>query len=114
MLTKLITCVVALLFCFSCSRNNQVNNYTRDSNGFYFKLLAIGDGNESPVTGNVLVFEAVMKTLADSVFWDTKHDATNGLFVDLNSELIPGSCNAYFLRMVDGSGKGVVRKLVRN
>lgn len=102
MLTKLIACVVTLLFCFGCSRNNQVNNYTRDSNGFYFKLLAIGDGNESPVKGNVVVFEAVMKTVSDSVFWDTKHDATNGLFVDLNSELIPGSCNSYFLRMVEG------------
>ncbi len=90
------------LFLLGCSKNELVNGYTKDDNGFYYKLLSIGDGNESPLKENVVVFDAVMKTQTDSVFWDTKHDASNGLFVSLGAESLLGSCNPYYLKMVEG------------
>lgn len=102
MLVKISSCLVSILFFIGCHRHEQLNGYTHDVSGFYFNLLSIGDGNEVPAKDNVLVFEAVMKTGSDSVFWDTKHDATNGLFVDLNLNTIPGSCHPYFLKMVEG------------
>jgi len=91
-----------LLFLSSCTNKELTNGYTKDDNGFYYKLLSIGDGNESPVKENVVVLDAVMKTQADSVFWDTKHDASNGLFISLNSKLLAGSSNQHYLKMVEG------------
>ncbi len=102
MLQKIAGCFLVLLVCFGCDKKQHIEGYTRDDNGFYFKLLSIGDGNEKPQLNNVVVFDAEMKTLSDSIFWDTKHDAANGLFVVLNSNLLAGSCNHYFLNMVEG------------
>jgi FKBP-type peptidyl-prolyl cis-trans isomerase len=87
---------------FSCKKTNQVDGYSRSAQGYYYKILAIGDGNEIPKNDHVVVLDAVMKTQSDSVFWDTKHDAVNGLYVSLNSKSIIGSCNSYFLKMVEG------------
>lgn len=102
MVARFFLLLIVLFVSFACKRNEQFNGYTRDSEGYYYKLLVIGDGNESPVKDNVVVLEAVMKTQSDSVFWDTKHDASNGLFINLNSNKISGSCNAYFTKMAEG------------
>jgi FKBP-type peptidyl-prolyl cis-trans isomerase FkpA len=88
--------------CFACTKQQQMDGYTGHGNGFYYKLLAIGDGNEKPQLNSVVVLDAEMKTLSDSVFWDTNHDAANGFYVSLGSDLLPGSCNHYFLNMVEG------------
>lgn len=102
MVARFFLLLIVLSVSFACKRDEQFNGYTRDSEGYYYKLLAIGDGNESPVKDNVVVLEAVMKTQSDSVFWDTKHDASNGLFINLNSSKILGSCNAHFTKMAEG------------
>lgn len=39
-----------------------------------------------------------MKTQSNSVFWDTKHDAANGMYVALNTSDILGSCDSYFFK----------------
>ena len=108
MLQKIAGCFLVLLVCFGCDKKQHIEGYTRDDNGFYFKLLSIGDGNEKPQLDNVVVFDAEMKTLSDSIFWDTKHDAANGLFVALNSNLLAGSCNHYFLNMVEGDSASLL------
>jgi FKBP-type peptidyl-prolyl cis-trans isomerase len=51
-----------------------------------------------------------MKTLSDSTFWDTEHDGTNGLYVQLNADLLLGSCNHYFLKMVEGDSASFLIK----
>ena len=99
----------AFLF-FSCHKEQQLDGFTRDSNGFYYKLLLIGDGNESPEFENVVVFDAVMKTQSDSVFWDTKHDAVNGLYVSLFSKVNLGSCMKHFFKMVEGDSVSFLMK----
>jgi FKBP-type peptidyl-prolyl cis-trans isomerase len=99
-----------MTLCFSCNKQGQINGYMRDSKGFYYKLISIGDGNESPHKDNIVVLDVVMKTQSDSVFWDTKHDAPNGLFVSLNSKLILGSCRDYYLRMVEGDSVSFLLK----
>jgi FKBP-type peptidyl-prolyl cis-trans isomerase len=110
MFQKISIAFILLMGCFACSKHQQIDGYTRNSNGFYYKLLAIGDGNEKPQINNVVVLEAEMKTLSDSVFWDTKHDAANGLYVLLNSEPVVGSCNPYFLNMVEGDSASFLIK----
>jgi FKBP-type peptidyl-prolyl cis-trans isomerase len=102
MFDKILLFCVILIFCFGCKKQQQVNGYTRDDNGYYYKLLGIGDGNNHPVLEDVCVCDAVMKTQSDSVFWDTKHDAVNGLYVSLKIKQLLGSCQSYMLKMVEG------------
>lgn len=102
MIHKLVLSFLVMMVFFGCNKLKQIDGYTRDSGGFYYKLIGIGDGNDSPLNDNVVVLDVVMKTQSDSVFWDTKHDAPNGLFVLLNSRLKEGSCNDYYLKMVEG------------
>lgn len=110
MLQKIASCFFALIVCFGCNKQPQIDGYTRDDNGFYYKLLFIGDGNESAKENAVVVLDAEMKTLSDSVFWDTKHDASNGFYVDLNSKLIQGSCNNHFSLLVEGDSASFLIK----
>jgi FKBP-type peptidyl-prolyl cis-trans isomerase len=94
----IILCIVT-----SCQKHTSaIEGYTRSDDGFYFKLLALGDGNDHPLPNQVLVVDAVMKTLTDSVFWDTKHDAQNGLYIVLSTNELMHSCNPYFLNLVEG------------
>lgn len=99
-----------LLLGFACSKSDLFNGYSIDSSGYYFKLISIGDGNESPLSDDVVVFEAVMRTQSDSIFWDTKHDAANGMFVSLNTSNVKGSCEDYFSKMVEGDSVSFLLK----
>lgn len=110
MFNRIVFFFLVLALCFSCKKQEQIDSYTRGDNGFYYKLLAIGDGNEMPHKDQVVVLEAVMKTQSDSVFWDTSHDAMSGLYVDLKSPLLLGSCNHYFLNMVEGDSASFLIK----
>ena len=110
MFNRLVLFFLVTVLCFACTKHEQIEGYVRDSNGFYYKLLAIGDGNENPQSDNVVVLDVEMKTLSDSVFWDTKHDAANGFYVALNSNTLLGSCNDYFLKMVEGDSASLLIK----
>lgn len=110
MFNKIVLFFLGVVLCFACSKQEQIAGYMRDSRGFYYKLLALGDGNENPQLDNVVVLDAEMKTLSDSVFWDTKHDAANGFYVILNSNSLPGSCDHYFLKMVEGDSASLLIK----
>ena len=96
-------CLAILFIAVSCQQHtSSIDGYTRNKDGFYFKLLALGDGNDHPFPDQVLVVDAVMRNQADSVFWDTKHDAQNGLYIILTKNELARSCNPYFLNMVEG------------
>ena len=100
---KYITGVIILLGLVGCKKQTSaIEGYTRDSEGFYFKLAALGDGNDHPTTDQVIIVDAVMRTQSDSMFWDTKHDAQNGLYISLSKNEIEHSCNSYFLNLVEG------------
>ncbi|MES2513594.1 MAG: FKBP-type peptidyl-prolyl cis-trans isomerase [Bacteroidota bacterium] len=110
MFKKITLFFLVLAFAYGCKKQQQIEGYTRDSTGFYYKLLGIGDGNENPKQEQVVVLDAVMKTQADSVFWDTRHDALNGLYVFISSQMLSGSCNNYFLKMVEGDSASFLIK----
>lgn len=102
MIKKIVFCFILSWLFFSCSKNKLLDGYTRDASGFYYKLLSIGDGNEFPKKDQIFVVDAVMRTQSDSVFWDTQHDASNGLYIDLNARPILGSCHPHLLKLVEG------------
>ncbi len=102
-LIKNIFITLILFILAGCKESpSDMKSYSRDDDGFYFKLLALGDGNDHPTTDQVVVLDAVMKTQSDSVFWDTKHDAQNGLYIALSANELKHSCNPYFLNLVEG------------
>src|SRR6478609_2833291 len=91
-----------IAFMVASCKGPSIDGYTRDASGFYYRLIALGDGNAHPETGNVCVLDAVMRTQDDSVFWDTKHDAMSGLYVAIGQQLLNGSCNGHLLKLVEG------------
>lgn len=102
MLKKITLLFFALTFFFSCKKQEPIDGFTRDDSGYYYQLLSIGDGNNCPLKENVVILDAVMKTLSDSVFWDSRKDAANGFYVSLNVTPIESSCRDYLLKMVEG------------
>ena len=81
---------------------SAIEGYTKDEAGFYYKLLSFGDGNERANNSQVVVLEAVMSTLADSIFWDTYHDSKDDLYIDLSKKQRKNSCNHYFNKVIEG------------
>ena len=84
---KYVVVIICALVLVSCNKTSLVNGYTVASNGLYYKLLSIGDGSTKLVPENVIVADAQMCTLNDSVFWDTQHFGVNELYFELNDSL---------------------------
>lgn len=100
---KLYYILASIIILSSCKKlTSAIEGYNKDENGFYYKLLAIGEGNNHVNETDVVLVNAVMTTLSDSVFWDTNHDSENGLFIDLSSALKKYSCKPYFTKAVVG------------
>lgn len=100
---KRILYFTVLTFIFvSCSKTKIFDGYDKLNGSVYYKLLGIGDGNDTPKQDEILVLEASMKTLEDSVFWDTYHDAANGLYLDMNSNHLPIACKQQLQKLVEG------------
>jgi FKBP-type peptidyl-prolyl cis-trans isomerase len=110
MFKKYVIGVCAMLFLFGCKKNNIIEGYDRDEDGYYYKLLGIGDGTKSPEKSAILVCDAVMKTASDSVFWDTKHDAIKGLFISLAQTQNQSSGYLRFFKMVEGDSASFLVK----
>lgn len=96
----LLACIMLLLP--ACRRMEPIKGYTRDDEGFYYKLLRIGDGNENPKVGDVLLLDAVFQTQKDSTIWDSKNEGNNAFYLPLEPRALIGSFNSYLLKMVEG------------
>lgn len=100
---NVIPCIVAVLLLAAChSKKEPIQGYTRDDDGFYYKLLVIGDGNDKPKVGDVLLLDAVFKTQKDSVIWDSKVEGGNAFYLGLEDRALTGSFNKHLLQMVEG------------
>ena len=106
---KKVSLLIYLSFFFmicvitNCKKQTSaIEGYARDTDGFYYKLIMLGDGNDHPLNDQVVLVDAVMKTQSDSVFWDTKHNTQNGLYISLSPNELKHSCNPYFLNLVEG------------
>lgn len=91
-----------IFVCNSCKKLAFLEGYERSIDGYYYKLIALGDGNDHPKITDVVVADAVMKTQEDSVFWDTSHDGVNGLYIEITPQKLKGSANAYLQNIVEG------------
>jgi FKBP-type peptidyl-prolyl cis-trans isomerase len=111
MIKKIVLYSLGIFVLFSCNKKTHYQGYTKSNEGYYYKLLSIGDEHDDAMNDNSIVLcEASMKKMNDSVFWDTKHDAVNGLVIDLSEEAISGSCNDYFFNMALGDSVSFLLK----
>jgi FKBP-type peptidyl-prolyl cis-trans isomerase FkpA len=77
--------LIFILFIYSCrERPNTYSGYTKDIH-FYYKLISIGDEKIKLDSSQILWLDISCRTLKDSVFWDSKHNASQKLFVKANS-----------------------------
>jgi FKBP-type peptidyl-prolyl cis-trans isomerase FkpA len=93
-MTKVFTaetrrCGVFFVCCFllaiSCKEKLKTYSGYSKENGFYYKLISIGDGKTKPDSTQTLWIDVSCQTLKDSVFWDSKHNLSQKLFVNINS-----------------------------
>lgn len=69
---------------YFCKQSNTINGYSKQNN-FYYKLIAIGDGKIKPDSNQTLWIDVACRTLKDSVFWDSRHNTSQRLFIKKNS-----------------------------
>lgn len=80
-----VVCLLSIVVINSCNKNQLLQGYSRNTEGFYYKLYTIGDGNKTEHSNDVLIFDASFFTQTDSLFLDTKHDLPNGVFLPLSN-----------------------------
>jgi FKBP-type peptidyl-prolyl cis-trans isomerase len=73
-----------VLLSTACKRGHRQDIYTKHAD-FYFKLLSIGEDKKKKDPPPVMWIDACCSTLEDSIFWDSRHDAEQGLFVRRNT-----------------------------
>ena len=73
-------------FLFSCKEEPKTYNSFSKKNNFYYKLISLGEETKKTDSSQCLWIEASCKNLADSAFWDTKHN-NQAFFVTQNSSL---------------------------
>lgn len=112
--TYLPICLICLLVMASCSfKKQQVDGYSQTPEKLYYKLLSIGDGKKSPVSGDILQLEVNYKTLNDSIFWDSKNNSPSGYFLNYSKPTANGNYTDYISKMVEGdSASFLVNKTI--
>ena len=74
-----------LLFFISCKEKPKTYSGYTKQNDFYYKLISIGDGKTKPDSTQTLWIDVSCMTLKDSVFWDSKHNSSQKLFITKSS-----------------------------
>lgn len=72
---------------FACARQYKHAIYTKHSLGYYYNLLSFTNDSSCYVPGTVALVTASFKTQSDSIFWDSRNNLNNKLFVRIDSGL---------------------------
>ncbi|MES2131244.1 MAG: FKBP-type peptidyl-prolyl cis-trans isomerase [Bacteroidota bacterium] len=91
---------LVIVFLGSC-RQKQSKEYSRSEKGYYYQLLAIGDGHEKPDTLGALLCDIMLRTSSDSVFFNSFTNLPDGFYISLLSKN-PRSGKSYLSTLVEG------------
>ena len=72
----IVYCLLSILI-FSCGEN-KFPGFSETSNGLYYKILGIGDGNRNAEVGDVVTAQIIIMSEKDSVLFDTKSFGLEG------------------------------------
>ncbi len=84
-LSRSFLLLTVLFFIFSCREKPKTYQGYTKQNGFYYKLISLGDETKKTDSTQCLWITASCKNLADSTFWDTKHKGSQTYFITQNS-----------------------------
>lgn len=105
---KLYVLVILLAAFTFCKRSSLVNGYSVFSDGVYYKLLAFGDGQENTHPHDVMIFDASIKTLEDSVFWQSQQAVGHAFIVNLKAIESDTALLRYFKQLTEGDSVSVM------
>lgn len=80
MMRCLCFCLLSALLLYGCTGSPD-SGYTRAPEGYAYKLLAIGDGQQSASEAGAILCEAVLRTERDSVFFNSRYHAPEGFYI---------------------------------
>jgi len=100
--------LLVLIVFFQCKKNNLVNGYSKYSEGLYHKLLAFGDGQNTQHAHDVLIFDAVIRTNKDSIFWQSNQTSQHAFIVNLMSLKSDSSLYNYFSVLSEGDSVSIM------
>ena len=75
-LQLVVYCLFSIVF-LSCGEN-KFPGFLETSNGLYYKILGIGDGNRNAEVGDVVTARIIIKSEKDSILFDTKSFGLDG------------------------------------
>lgn len=58
-----------------------LEGFSQHNEGYYFKLIEIGENSTPPLEDCFYWLDLKFKTLNDSVFWDSQHEGANKVFI---------------------------------
>ena len=96
----LLFSAVTIVFLGSCKQKHS-QEYSRSEKGYYYQLLAIGDGHEKPDAMGAVLCDMVLKTSSDSVFFSSSNNLPDGFYISLPSKN-PGSGKSYLSTLTEG------------
>jgi FKBP-type peptidyl-prolyl cis-trans isomerase len=111
-MTKLANVLIGLLLLCVVACKNSEEKVT--PNGFKFQIVKAGDGIK-PKTGQLLIFEYIMKDSKDSVWQDTYENGFPGVFPIQDSSAIPNEIGAIqMFRMLSKADSVTVTQSAKN
>ena len=99
--TFLFLAVIVLLF-IGCSDKNRVKTFSRHPLGYWWQLLAFKNDSTVYKRGHIAWINAVFKTQDDSVFYDSRHDTRDRLFMTVDSVHASGCLQQLVSRCSEG------------
>lgn len=98
-----LSVILVLLLLASCRHGSRqaIKDYTYHPAGYYYHLAAFGDNSARPRKDDILWLDAAFKTLKDSVFWDSRHDAS-GKFLLKAGDSLSDPLALHLLKMNEG------------
>lgn len=105
MKSKLLLWIRSLLLIgtFPACRNESgavLKNYTRHAHGYYYHLVEIGEPAPPEKAKAYYWLDMKFKTQRDSVFWDSRHEGANKVFI--NAEDTGNDLSEYIRRLNTG------------
>lgn len=100
-MARILWCFLPALCFLAACKESQHNGYTKSPQGYYYKLLALGDGKQNADMASTLFCNAVIRTQGDSVFFNSNYSTARGFYITLHPA---GNLSGkqHFLKMTEG------------
>lgn len=96
------TLLIIFIFLTSCDFKSEYPGYTKSRDGFYYKLLKIGEGSTKANIGDYITVDLAYRTISDSVFFNGRRK------FQLTQPAFKGSVDYCFLMLETGDAASFI------